>query len=44
MGPTKRIDTNVADLKFTDNLPLLSRHAEKLAVIHSMGSTQGAHK
>jgi len=44
MGPTKRIDTKVDDLKLTDNLPLLSRHAEKFAIINSMSSTQGAHK
>ncbi|MDP4638657.1 MAG: DUF1501 domain-containing protein, partial [Verrucomicrobiales bacterium] len=33
MGPTKRLDTPVDDLKLSDNLPLLRRHAEKLAVI-----------
>lgn len=44
MGPTKRLDTPVDDLKLSDNLPLLRRHAEKLAVIQSMTSTQGAHK
>jgi len=44
MGPTKRIDTRVDDLKLSDNLPLLARQADKLAVINSMTSTQGAHK
>lgn len=44
MGPTKRLDTKVDDLKLTDNLPLLARHADKLAVVNSMISTQGAHK
>lgn len=44
MGPTKRLDTPVDDLKLSDNLPLLRRHAEKLALIQSMTSTQGAHK
>jgi hypothetical protein len=44
MGPTKKIHTPVDDLKLTENLPLLSKQAEKLAVINSMTSTQGAHK
>lgn len=44
MGPTKRIDTPVDTIKLTDNLPLLAKEAEKLAVIRSMTSTQGAHK
>lgn len=44
MGPTKRVRTKVDDLVVSDNLPLLGRHAEKLAVIQSMTSTQGAHK
>ena len=44
MGPTKLRDTRVDDLKLSDNLPLLARHADKLAVIRSMNSTQGAHK
>ncbi len=44
MGPTKRIDTHVDTIKLTDNLPLLAKQAEKLAVIQSMTSTQGAHK
>ncbi len=44
MGPTKRVNTAVDDLKLSDNLPLLGRHAEKIAVINSMTSTQGAHK
>ncbi len=44
MGPTKRLDTKVDDLKVADNLPLLAKRADKLAVIRSMISTQGAHK
>lgn len=44
MGPTKLIDTPVDDLKLADNLPLLAKRAERLAVIRSMTSTQGAHK
>jgi hypothetical protein len=44
MGPTKQIRTRVDDLVLSNNLPLLGRHAEKLAIINSMTSTQGAHK
>lgn len=44
MGPTQRIDTPVDTIKLTDNLPLLAKEAEKLAVVRSMTSTQGAHK
>ncbi|MEM9280540.1 MAG: DUF1501 domain-containing protein [Verrucomicrobiota bacterium] len=44
MGPTKKIRTKVDDLVLSDNLPRLARHADKLAVINSMTSTQGAHK
>lgn len=44
MGPTKRIDTPVDDLKLSDNLPLLAKRADRLAVVSSMISTQGAHK
>lgn len=44
MGPTKQIRTAVDDLVVSDNLPLLSKHAEKLAIVNSMTSTQGAHK
>lgn len=44
MGPVKQLRTKVDDLVVSDNLPLLARHAEKLAVIRSLNSTQGAHK
>ena len=44
MGPTKQIRTKVDDMVVSDNLPLLGRQAEKLAIINSMTSTQGAHK
>ncbi len=40
MGPTKRIDTKVDDLKLADNLPLLAKRADRLAVVNSMNSTQ----
>lgn len=44
MGPNKRLSSSVDDMFFTDNLSRLRKHAEKLAVINSMTSTQGAHK
>ncbi|MCB1205553.1 MAG: DUF1501 domain-containing protein [Verrucomicrobiae bacterium] len=44
MGPTRLVGTKVDDIKLSDNLPLLARHAEKLAVVNSMISNQGAHK
>ena len=44
MGPTKQVKTKVDGLVLSNYLPLLSRQADKLAVINSMLSTQGAHK
>ncbi len=44
MGATGQIDTPVDEMKLSDNLPLLARQAEHLAVINSMTSTQGAHQ
>lgn len=44
MGLTKSIKTNVDGVRFSDNLPLLARQADKLALIRSMNSTQGAHE
>ena len=44
MGPVKQIRTKADDVVLSDNLPLLARQADKLAVINSMISTQGAHK
>jgi hypothetical protein len=43
MGPTKRLDTKVDDLKLSDNLPLLGRHADKLAVVRSMTAKFSEH-
>lgn len=42
-GPVKGIATNVTGLKFSAHLPMLARHADKLAIIRSMHSNQGAH-
>jgi hypothetical protein len=44
MGPNNRINSAVDGMRFTDYLRRVSRHADKLAVINSMTSTQGAHK
>ena len=44
MGPTKQVRTKVDDLVVSDNLPLMARQADKLAVVNSLTSTQGAHK
>lgn len=44
MGLTEVIDTNVDGMRFTQNIPLLARQADKLAVIRSMTSNQGAHE
>ena len=44
MGPNKRLTTKVDGMFFTDNLRRLRQHADKIAVINSMTSTQGAHK
>lgn len=44
MGATGQINTPVDEMKLSDNLPLLARQAEHLAVINSMTSTQGAHQ
>lgn len=44
MGLTKTINTNVDGIRFTENVPLLARQADKLAVIRGMNSTQGAHE
>src|SRR5690606_12553752 len=44
MGPTRRVRTAVDGIALSDNLPLLAKRAERLAVVNSMTSTQGAHK
>ncbi|MEM7698554.1 MAG: DUF1501 domain-containing protein [Verrucomicrobiota bacterium] len=44
MGPTKRLRTPVDGVFFGDSLPRLARQADKLSLIRSMTSTQGAHK
>ena len=44
MGTTEMIKTNADGVRLSDNLPLLARQADKLAIVRSMASTQGAHE
>ncbi len=44
MGRTEMIDTKVDNMKFGMHLEPLAPHADKLAVINSMTSTNGAHE
>ncbi|SHJ79899.1 Protein of unknown function [Rubritalea squalenifaciens DSM 18772] len=43
MGETKAIKTNVDGIQFGSLLPKLAQQADKMALIRSMNSTQGAH-
>ena len=43
MGDTRAIGTNVDGIQLGHWLPLLSKQADKFAIIRSMNSTQGAH-
>ncbi|MDF1859975.1 MAG: DUF1501 domain-containing protein [Verrucomicrobiales bacterium] len=44
MGDTELLDTNVDDIKVGMHMKELAKQADKLAVINSMFSTQGAHE
>lgn len=44
MGPSELLDTKVDNMKFGNQLVELAKIADKLAVINSMSSTQGAHE
>ena len=44
MGLTKTINTKADGIRLSENLPLVARQADKLAIIRSMSSTQGAHE
>lgn len=44
MGLTKTLDTKVDGMRLSENIPLLARQADKLAVLRGMNSTQGAHE
>ncbi len=43
-GPTEAIKTNVDGIQLGHCLPLLSRHMDKVALIRSLSTTQGAHE
>lgn len=42
-GPTEAISTNVDGIRVSQHFPFLSQHMDKIAVINSMFSHQGAH-
>ncbi|MGV3664165.1 MAG: DUF1501 domain-containing protein [Prosthecobacter sp.] len=44
MGLTKVANTNVDGIRVSQNIPLIARQMDKLAVIRSMTTTQGAHE
>ncbi len=44
MGPTKAVKTSADDVMVSDYLPRMAKVMDKVAVINSMSSTQGAHK
>ena len=43
-GPVEGIQTNVTGLRIAAYFPNLSKHMDKLAIIRSMNSHQGAHR
>ncbi|MGC6423909.1 MAG: DUF1501 domain-containing protein [Lentimonas sp.] len=43
-GPVDVIDTNVSGIRVTNNLPQLAKRMDKIAVVRSMYSNQGAHE
>jgi len=43
-GPVSTIDTNVAGIQISEYLPSLAKRMDKLAIIRSMYSNQGAHE
>ncbi|MFG0317323.1 MAG: DUF1501 domain-containing protein [Planctomycetota bacterium JB042] len=42
-GPTRSIDTAADGVRISEHFPLLARRMDKVAVVRSMQSTQGAH-
>jgi hypothetical protein len=44
MGTTKTINTSVAGIRLSENIPLLARQADKLAILRGVNSNQGAHE
>lgn len=43
-GPFREINTNVPGLKISENLPLLAKHGDKLAIVRSMATREGDHQ
>ena len=43
-GPVQAIDTNVDGIQVSEYLPSLARQMDKMAVVRSLSSTQGAHE
>ena len=43
-GPTRTIKTNADGVQLAENLPLLAKHGDKIAVVRGMTSTKGAHQ
>ncbi|MDA7526163.1 DUF1501 domain-containing protein [Verrucomicrobiales bacterium] len=43
-GPVQAIDTNVDGIKISEYLPSLARQMDKMALVRSLSSTQGAHE
>ncbi|MCB1087454.1 MAG: DUF1501 domain-containing protein, partial [Verrucomicrobiae bacterium] len=43
-GPTTKIDTNADPIKLGNLMTNLAKHGDKMAVINSMSSTNGAHE
>ena len=43
-GETEAIKTNVDGIRISNSLPLMARQMDKVALIHSLNSTQGAHE
>jgi hypothetical protein len=44
MGLTQTINTKVDGIRLSENLPLLARQTDKMAILRGMNSTQGAHE
>lgn len=43
-GDTESISSNVDGIRVSSSLPLMARQMDKVALIHSLNSTQGAHE
>lgn len=43
-GPTKSIKTNVDGIQLGHCLPMLAKHMDKVALVRSLSTTQGAHE